>query len=147
MQSIFDESTRDTLIQRIQTLNENSKAQWGKMNIFQMLKHCTLWQELILGRKKHKRTLIGKLLGKFLLKKVLQDDKPMVHNTPTLPEFIIKENGNVELQKKEWIGLIGEMANFSNADFVHPFFGKMNKEQIGYLVYKHTDHHLRQFNA
>jgi len=29
---------------------------------------------------------------------------------------------------------------------MHPFFGKMTKEQVGYLAYKHTDHHLWQFN-
>lgn len=32
-------------------------------------------------------------------------------------------------------------------DFMHPFFGKITREQIGYLAYKHDDHHLRQFNA
>jgi hypothetical protein len=45
MNSVFDKATRDELISRINTLNENSTAQWGKMNIYQMLKHCILWEE------------------------------------------------------------------------------------------------------
>ena len=37
--------------------------------------------------------------------------------------------------------------HFNVTGFVHWFFGKMTREQIGQLVYKHTDHHLRQFNS
>ena len=40
-----------------------------------------------------------------------------------------------------------EYAHFSNNDFVHWFFGKMTKEQVGYFVYKHTGHHLREFSS
>ena len=45
MQTIFDKTNRDELIKRINALNENSKAQWGKMNICQMLKHCIKWRK------------------------------------------------------------------------------------------------------
>jgi hypothetical protein len=38
-------------------------------------------------------------------------------------------------------------ANYSNNNFTHWFFGKMTKDQVEYFVYKHTDHHLRQFNS
>jgi hypothetical protein len=72
----------------------------------------------------------------------------MMRNAVTSRELIVKEkNGNITSERTKWIGLIEEYANFSNADFVHPFFGKMTKEQIGYHAYKHTDHHLRQFNS
>ena len=50
-------------------------------------------------------------------------------------------------EKAKWIALIGGNADFSNPDFVHSFFGKMTKEQIGYMAHKHADHHLRQFNS
>lgn len=69
MNTVFEKSTREKLISRINALNENSKAQWGKMNVYQMLRHCTLWDEMILRNKKYKRAFIGLLLGKFFLKK------------------------------------------------------------------------------
>ena len=47
----------------------------------------------------------------------------------------------------KWIALIEGYAQYSNTDFVHAFFGKMTKEQVGIMTYKHTDHHLRQFNV
>jgi hypothetical protein len=148
MKTIFDKTTRDELINRINSLNENNTAQWGKMNFFQMLKHCTLWDEMALGKKKYKQSFLGRLFGKIALKDFIKDETPFKRNVPTVREFKIKEtSGDMENQRKNWLSLIEDYAQFSNFDFTHPFFGKMNKEQIGYLAYKHTDHHLRQFGA
>lgn len=147
MKTILDKTTRDELISRINTLNENSAAQWGKMNVYQMLKHCTLWEEMILGDKIYKVSFIGRLFGKTALKSVLKDESPLRRNTPTLPELRIKENGDVSAEKTKWTGLIEGYAHFTKPDFAHPFFGKITNEEIGYLAYKHADHHLRQFNS
>jgi Protein of unknown function (DUF1569) len=147
MKTIFDKATRDELIIRINALNENSTAQWGKMTVAQMVKHCTLFEEMVIGKTKYKRVLIGRLFGKMALKKNLENDAPLRRNTPTLREFRIKEAGNWSIERTKWVALLGEYEHFSNLDFVHPFFGKMTKEEIGYLTYKHCDHHLRQFNA
>src|SRR4051794_14360933 len=98
MKTIFDKSTRDELIRRINTLSEKSEAQWGKMNVYQMIKHCTLWDEMVLRNKKYKRVFIGLLLGKMLLKNELKDDSPMRKNSPTIPALKIKEtDGDVDL--------------------------------------------------
>ena len=50
MKSVLDKTTRDELINRINKLDENSEALWGQMNIYQMLKHCVLCEELYLGK-------------------------------------------------------------------------------------------------
>jgi Protein of unknown function (DUF1569) len=147
MKSIFDNATRQELITRIGTLNENSTAQWGKMTVYQMLKHCSLWEEMVLGKTAYKQSFIGKLFGKMALKDMLKDDSYVKKNMPTVPGFKITGTGDVEAEKAKWIGLINEEENFSNHGFVHPFFGKMTKEQIGCFAYKHIDHHLRQFGA
>jgi hypothetical protein len=148
MKTVLDKTTRDELVARINTLNENSKPLWGKMNIYQMLKHCTRVDEMFLGRKQYKRTLLGRLIGQFALKSMLKDEKPIAKNAPTSPEFKVKESeGNISSEKQKWIALIEEYARYSNDNFVHWFFGKMTKEQVGYFAYKHIDHHLRQFNS
>ena len=147
MKSIFDQSTTEELTGRINSLNENSKALWGKMTVSQMLKHCIKWEEMLSGSTMYKQSFIGKLFGKGALKDMLKDDSPVKKNLPTVPSFKIKENGDVTEEKKKWISLIKEHGHIFNPDFVHPFFGKMTKEQVGQLAYKHTDHHLRQFNA
>ncbi|HEY5327063.1 MAG TPA: DUF1569 domain-containing protein [Mucilaginibacter sp.] len=148
MKIIFDKTTRDELVARINTLDENSKAQWGKMNIYQMLKHCTLAEEMYLGKKKYSRVFLGRIIGQMALRNLLKYERPMGRNAPTSSHFIVSENnGDIVAERKKWIALLEEYGHFSNPELVHWFFGKMTKEQIGYFVYKHTDHHLRQFNS
>jgi hypothetical protein len=146
MKTIFDKATREELITRINMLSENSHPKWGKMNVYQMLKHCTLWEEMSLGKKHFKRIFLGRLFGK-LAKKDLMKDVPMRRNSPTIPELRITGTGDVSGEKRKWIGLIEEYATFSNPDFIHPFAGKMSEEEVGRLAYKHADHHLQQFNC
>ena len=148
MKTIFDKATRDELISRINQLDENSKPAWGKMNTYQMLKHCVLAEEMYLGKKVYGRTLLGLIIGKMALKSMLKDESPMGRNAPTKSDFIVTEiSGDVAAEKNKWIALLGEYAHFSEPGIVHWFFGRMTKEQVGYFVYKHTDHHLRQFNV
>lgn len=148
MKTIFDKNTREELIKRINLLSENNTAQWGKMNVFQMVKHCILCEEMYLGKTPYKRSFLGFLLGKIALNLLMKDDKPKKHNSPTKNEFKIIENkGNLVIDKDKWISLIQEYENYSNQAFVHWFFGKMTREQVGISVYKHNDHHLRQFDS
>jgi hypothetical protein len=147
MKTIFNKETRDELISRINTLNEKSTAQWGKMNVYQMMKHCTLWDEMIFGEKQYKQMFMGRLFGKMALKNMLKDDKPVRRNSPTVTGFAVSENGDYRSERTKWINLLNRYEHFSNNAFVHPFFGKMTKEQVGRLAYKHIDHHLRQFNS
>lgn len=144
--TIFDRNTRDEVINRINTLNENSMPEWGEMTVSQMIKHCRQWDEMALGKTKHKQSFMGKLFGRIALRNMLRDE-PLKKNLPTVPSFQIKEQINFTQEKKKWIGLLNEYHYFSNDGFIHPFFGAMTKENTGYMVYKHIDHHLRQFNG
>ena len=150
MKTVFDQTTRDELTGRILMLHEKSIAQWGRMNVYQMLRHCVLWDEMILRNKIYKRQFIGLLLGKVMLKNDLKDESPMRKNNPTIPELrILETSGDISREKMKWVSLINEYSQYSFPDhsFTHPFFGKMTRQQIGYHAYKHTDHHLRQFNC
>ncbi len=102
MRTVFDQTTRDEMINRIASLNENSQAQWGKMDVAQMLMHCTRWDEMALGKKKYKQSFIGKLFGKMALKDMMTD-KAMKRTLPTVPAFKIKE-ALMLMRKKKWIG-------------------------------------------
>jgi hypothetical protein len=150
MKSVFDPEVQSELISRIQLVTQQSTRQWGKMNVFQMLCHCTLWEEMVLTNRKYKRVFIGLILGKMLLRNELKDSRPMRKNNPTIPDLIIiDKSGDIELEKQKWIAQINRYASYSFADrsFVHPFFGRMTKEQVGQHAYKHSDHHLRQFSC
>jgi hypothetical protein len=51
MFTIFGNETRLKLVERKQLLNENSQRQWGKMNVYQMIMHCQLCDEMYQGIK------------------------------------------------------------------------------------------------
>ncbi len=147
MKTIFDNNTRAEILARVNSLSDKSTAKWGKMNVYQMMKHCTLWEKMIHGDVKYKRLFIGRIIGRLALKTFLKDERPFQKNTPTFIGFKISETGEVEIQKKEWIEQIERYQNFSNANVDHIFFGRLTQEQTGQLVYKHIDHHLRQFKV
>ena len=117
------------------------------MNVYQAIKHCTLWDEMMLSDKPKKQAFIGKLFGKIALKSVMKNEAPLKRDTPTSSELRVKENGDVNAEKAKWISSLDRYANFSKAEIVHVFFGRMTKDQIGQLAYKHIDHHLRQYNG
>jgi len=146
MKTTLDKATREELIRRIEMLNEGSTPRWGKMNAYQMVKHCSRWEEMALGHKTYKRMLMGYLFGKIALKDMLKDG-PIKQNLPTVPSFKVTDSGDVTAEKANWISLLREYDNTKIEIIVHPFFGKMTPEQTGILDYKHADHHLKQFGC
>lgn len=149
MKTIFDQTARDELVSRIKLLDENSEAQWGEMEINQMIRHCILWEEVVLGKRTVKRSFLSRLFGTMILKGFVKDDSPLKRSLPAVDELKVKEpiTSDLTSEKKKWISLINEYPRLSNHNYELPFFGKVKKEQAGYLAYKHTDHHLRQFEV
>lgn len=148
MKSILDSSVRNELVTRINSLTSGHQAHWGKMNAYQMVKHCALCDDMYHGELKMKRAFIGRLIGPPILRRILKDDSPFSKNRPTGPALITAgQSGDFDAEKKEWIKRLDRYDNFHPNNFVHPFFGPMTREQIGLLAYKHADHHLRQFGV
>lgn len=149
MKTIFEKSTRDKLIGRINTLNENDMALWGKMDVCQMLNHCIKYENMMQSKVKYKRLFIGYLFGQSALKKdFLKDSGPIKKNTPTLKQLKATPNSDSFVYNKlQWRKLIDDYADYQAKEIIHPFFGKLSPKQVGHLVYKHTDHHLRQFGV
>ena len=92
--------------------------------------------------------LFGKIFGKMALRSNIKDDKPLGRNMPAGKAFtVVAREGNLHAQKATWAKQIAEYEHFSNEGFIHDFFGKMTKDEIGIFAYKHSDHHLRQFRV
>ncbi|KIA94751.1 hypothetical protein OC25_08795 [Pedobacter kyungheensis] len=147
MKSIFDSETRDDVIKRIDALNANSSPLWGKMTVAQMMLHCSLTDDYYLGNTKVNRSFLGRIFGKIAINKILKDNSAILSkNAPTSPFFkVTGDIKDVEAEKQKWKSTVEKYATFHNEAFVHFFFGKMTKAQLGQFIYKHTDHHLRQF--
>jgi len=53
MQSLFEINTYNEVINRIDKLSPSATAQWGKMNVAQMLAHCKEAFKVPLSKKKY----------------------------------------------------------------------------------------------
>ena len=147
MKSINDPRVRAEVIARINALPPGTTPLWGKMTLYQVLKHCRLWEEMALGRTRYKRNFLGWIFGRMALGRFITDDRPLPRNSPTLPELIIRDDGDIALEKAAWIARLESYGDQPGPGIMHPFFGRLTGEQVGYLAYKHADHHLRQFKA
>lgn len=150
MKSIFDSTACNEVISRINNLTSNSKAEWGKMNVSQMLAHLSQALRSASGELNLKRRISGKLFGTFVKNRILADDKPFGKGAPTDNSYKITDERNFEDEKANVISLL---ERFSKAGLgavtkhPHPFFGDMTSAEWDTLVMKHLDHHLRQFGV
>ena len=149
MKSIFDQTTRNEVINRIDLLNTGSKAQWGTMTVGQMVRHCSICEDYYFGKIKIKRSWLGIFVGRIAINSILKNaNSNMGRNAPTATSFRVTEDvKNLEEEKEKWKLAMNRYATFSDDYFAHWFFGKMTKEELGQFIYKHCDHHLRQFNC
>ncbi len=149
MKSLFDKPAYEEILTRMTKLTDEHQAQWGKMNVSQMLAHCCQPFKVALSEKKLPRAFIGILFG-WMVKGKLSDNTPYKQGLPTAPNFVIKDEREFFPEKTKLIDLINEF-HTKGPDrvglFPHPFFGRMSKEAWGKSMYKHLDHHLRQFGA
>jgi hypothetical protein len=147
MKSLFNPEVHQEVINRIETLNENSSVNWGKMNVGQMTWHCQGPFNIML--QKNDYGMKPSWFAKVLFKKSLYNDKPWRKNLPTAKFLKAKEDKDLNTEKAKLVGLINEVNSHRNKTEwePHPAFGYFTAEQWGQMQYKHLDHHLKQFNA
>jgi len=147
MKSFFDEGTYDEILSRLNKLNKETPAVWGKMNVGQMLNHCQMPLNIILEKENY--GVKPNWLINLLFKKSMYSDKLWKKNLPTAKGFGIKDEKDFETEKQAISNLINELnAQRKRNDWQpHPAFGAMTKNQWGKMQYKHLDHHFRQFGV
>ena len=152
MKNILDITTRKEIEERINSLNESSHRLWGKMNVNQMVCHCSDQLKLAFGE------LPSKDVSNFLLKTVLKHLILLGMPAPkgkveTLPEIKQGVGGTkpttFEQDKKTLLDFIRNFQNRieKNPNQVHAAFGELSTDQWGRLCYIHLDHHLKQFGC
>lgn len=149
MNSLLDKTTYEEIKQRIGSLSSQSKRQWGKMEVAQMMAHCKKAFEVPLSDKVYPRLLMGRMMG-WIMKSKMYDDSQFGKNLPTPADFVVKDQRNFDSEKQELAGLVDKFYTAGSQNIgnhPHPFFGTFTKDQWGRFMYKHLDHHLRQFGV
>lgn len=149
MHSLFNPADRDALARRIAELEPGAQRQWGKMDPAQMMKHCSIALGDLLGDRPVKQLFLGKLITPFIRRAVF-GDKPFRRNSPTDPVYVVSDPQDFEAERTRLATLIDRVVQRGAAKTegrVHPFFGRLSGDEWGRLIYKHFDHHLRQFGV
>jgi len=150
MANLFDSLDRNSILDRIAKLRPDSPRQWGKMNPAQALAHCSVALEAGTGDKPRKQALIGKVFSPFVRKGLLSDRKPFPRNSPTDPAFVVSTRKDLEIERRrltDLVNLFCELGRENAGKQTHSFFGRMTGDEWGFAMYKHIDHHLRQFGG
>ncbi len=150
MKNLFESATVEEVKQRMAQLRPDSERQWGKMNVAQMVAHCSGGLEWAVGDKKPPRMFVGRILGVIVKPMALRDDEPMRRNSPTSKDLVVDDDRNLEVERLRLRGLIERFALTGPkgcTSHPHSFFGRLTPEEWAVLMYKHLDHHLRQFGV
>lgn len=142
MKSLEQESARTELLTRLDSVNDDTKPLWGKFTARAMLDHIARATEMAAGE----REVAPKKLPTryFPLKQLFIYVLPFPKGLPTAPELLTDSPRSLDDSKSAMRRLI---TTFDPKPCDHPAFGMMSAHAWSVLVYRHVDHHLRQFGA
>ena len=141
----------DSLIDKLNYINEETYPKWGKMNSFQMINHCNNFIEVSLGNQKISlwTRLFGRLFGKLFLKYLKSldfDINKYPKNSKTLKEFKPFNSDESFLSQKnrltENLNIVKELKPRYT---FHNIYGNIETNLFKKLVYFHTSYHFNQF--
>ena len=150
MENLFNKEDVTEIINRIEKLSPDSKQQWGKMNVAQMLAHCNVSYEMVYTDKHPKPNAFIKFILKLLVKNKVVSDTPYQNNGKTAPQFIMKETKDFEVEKSRLIEFINKTQKLGAAHFDNKeshSFGKLTSREWNNMFCKHLNHHLNQFGV
>jgi len=89
-------------------------------------------------------------MGPIIKPKVFGNDEPLRRNSPTVKGLVIQDDRDLAKERARLYGMIDRfVAAGPKGCTTHPhsFFGRLTAEEWAILMYKHLDHHLRQFGV
>ena len=150
MEVLFSGSGLQDITARIERLRPDSRAQWGRMNVAQMLHHCQPVLEIPLGGQTDKPNMLMRLIGSMMKKKFVKPGVPFAKNSPTLSAFKTADDRDFNEEKRKLLAALNRFTDAGKGGTLqgrHPFFGPMNNREWEIMQWKHLDHHLRQFGV
>jgi len=151
VKNLFDATVVNEVKTRLGELGPQSERQWGKMTLPQMLAHCSASMQWAVGdMAPEKLALPLRLVGRLVKPMVFRNEDPLRKNSPTAKSLIVTDKRDLGKERERLSRLIDRFANGGTAGCTknpHSFFGRMTPEQWAILMYKHLDHHFRQFSV
>ena len=150
MKNLFEAARVEEVKERMVHLRPDSERLWGRMNAAQAVAHCSAGLELALGDRTPPRLLLGRIIGRMVKPMALGNDEPMRRNSPTVKDLVVQDERDLGTERERLCGLIDRFAAAGPEECTthpHSFFGRLTPVEWATLMYKHLDHHLRQFGV
>jgi len=141
------------LAKRLAVIDPATAPLWGKMNVQQMIEHMSGAMRQASGKIPAAEVLTpAENIPR--MQAFIQSDKPFKENTPNalLPDEPMPtkhasiQDALQELQQ-EIDYFFAHYQNNAGTTVRNPFFGDLDYDLQVHLLYKHAQHHLRQFGA
>jgi hypothetical protein len=147
VKSIWQDEARRELTDRVGAMAPDQPAGWGDFSAAKMICHLADSLKMAMGDLK---VAPKRLPIRYTpLKQLIIYVAPFPKSVPTAPELLVR-------QPREWASDVSDVqdllaragsARTTDTWPEHPAFGKLSKRAWGVLIYRHMDHHLRQFGA
>jgi hypothetical protein len=147
MKTIWNSSDHTEMKNRIARLTPDARPRWGRMSAPQMVVHLTdalrmASGELAIAPKKV-------WLRHSPLKQLIIYWLPWPKGVPTMEQLLSRVAGEWPAEVAALQSTLDDLVRRgpANAAPAHPAFGRLTGRTWGVLVYRHLDHHLRQFGV
>lgn len=141
-----------TYIDQLHAIPELTTPVFGKMNVHQMIEHMSYAFRQATGLiplTPHHDASTTEKMYQFMM-----SDKPFKDNTPNpylpdMPPPPVTASVRVAIQQLQHDidKFIDVFVQQPELRVQNPFFGNLNFNEWQHLLFKHAQHHLRQFNA
>ena len=135
----------------IDRLDATTIPAWGAMDAAQMLRHCSRFMDLYLGRIMVPgwARLLSRFIGPLFLRSFLI--KPIgatPRNMGTMPAIKARPDLDLEfaLERTRFLERLAEVEALEG-EIQHAMYGAMKAEDAKALVRHHTTHHFHQFGV
>lgn len=146
MPSLRSADENAAILRRLEALRPDSTRLWGRMDPAQMCAHCSNPLDMAAGKLRLERMFLGKLIGGFAKKRFVVGDAEFGKGAPTHPKLKVADPREFAAEKAALAERIRDYAETGALTTdPHVFFGPLAPGEWDRLMWKHLDHHLRQF--
>ena len=153
MTTILNKTECDAIINRINKLTPDTKGFWGKMTVNEMLCHTADVLRDILGIRQTEPVTPVEMRPQIIAMVLTENEWDK--NLQTFPPYLQGEGGggtkptHFDTDKIILLDLVYRFYNTAPeyTFFPHAGLGILTRDEFGKFIWKHTDHHLREFGV
>lgn len=150
--SIFEPDVKPLLFERVDRLTAHTKGKWGKLTATQMVRHLSEANRMAIPNElpmPDRSNLLTRTLFKWIFLSNIKPPRREKGNIQTFPEVDVVHSGiaveDLASEKQRYKASVDRLIHTPILSASHTAFGKMSREDWGFLAYAHADYHLTQF--